>query len=116
SALVEPLEPPHLPVTLIPLEKQVDDFIPIGLLNRPELASQRALVQAALERLNQEKIRPLVPSVLLRGDSTQPGGTLAFGAFGGGINGQMDNFGSRGDFDIQLLWEFQNLGLGNCAR
>src|SRR5262249_9398879 len=24
--------------------------------------------------------------------------------------------GPRGDFDIQVLWEFQNLGLGNLAR
>src|SRR5262249_47856983 len=26
------------------------------------------------------------------------------------------NFGARGDFDVQVLWEFQNLGFGNRAR
>ena len=67
SVVVQPADPPHLLVTLFPLDKSVDDLIPIGLTNRPELASQQVLVQAALQRLRQERIRPLVPSVLLRG-------------------------------------------------
>jgi outer membrane protein TolC len=116
AALVEPLEPPHLRVTLVPPDRAVDDLIPIALTNRPELAAQQALVRATLQRLRQERLRPLVPSVLLRGDSTQPGGTLAGGYFGGGLNDTLKNFGARSDFDIQLLWEFQNLGLGNHAR
>ena len=28
----------------------------------------------------------------------------------------MGNFSARSDFDIQILWELQNLGLGNRAR
>jgi outer membrane protein TolC len=94
----------------------VDELIPIGLTNRPELAAQQALVRAALARLRQERIRPLVPSILLRGNATNPAGTLAGGVFGGGLNGSMSNFGARGDFDVQVLWEFQNLGFGNRAR
>jgi outer membrane protein TolC len=116
SALVEPLEPPHLRVTLVSLDHPVDELIPVGLTNRPELAAQQALVRATLERLRQERIRPLVPSVLLRGASTNPAGTLAGGAFGGGRNEFLGNFGARADFDVQLLWELQNLGLGNRAR
>jgi outer membrane protein TolC len=117
SALVEPLEPPHLQVTLVGLDKAVDDLIPVALTNRPELAAQQALVQATLVRLRQERLRPLIPSVLLRGASTNPSlGTLAGGYFGGGINDNLSNFGARSDFDIQVLWEFQNLGFGNAAR
>jgi outer membrane protein TolC len=116
SALVEPLEPPQLRVTLVALDQPVDDLIPLALTNRPELAAQQALVQATLQRLRQERIRPLVPSVLLRGNSTNPSGTLAGGLYGGGHNESMDNFGARGDFDIQVLWELQNLGFGNAAR
>ncbi len=41
TALVEPLEEPHLRVTLAGLEKPVDDLIPLALTNRPELAAQR---------------------------------------------------------------------------
>ena len=73
-------------------------------------------MQAALIRMRQEKIRPLVPSILLRGALTNPAGTLSSGYFGGGINGSMNNFNLRNDMDLQVLWELQNLGLGNRAR
>ncbi len=116
SALVEPVEPPHLEVTLIALGPAVDELIPIALTNRPELTAQQALVQATLQRLRQERLRPLVPSVLLRGASTDVGATLAGGAFGGGRNESLSNFSARSDFDIQVLWELQNLGFGNRAR
>lgn len=116
TALVEPLEPPHLQVTLVPLDQPVDALIPIALTRRPELASQQALVQASLQRLKAERLRPLIPSLLLRGASTNPAGTLAGGAFGGGIDGRIGDFAARGDFDVQVLWELQNLGLGNWAK
>jgi outer membrane protein TolC len=115
SALLQPLEAPHLRVTLVTLDKSVDELIPVALTNRPELAAQQALVQATLVRLRQERLRPLIPSVLLRGASTNPGGTLAGGYFGGGLNDSLGNFGARSDFDIQVLWELQNLGFGNRA-
>jgi outer membrane protein TolC len=115
SALVEPLEAPHLRVTVVALDKPVDDLIPMALTNRPELAAQQALVQATLVRLRQERLRPLIPSVLLRGASTPVVGTLAGGYFGGGINDTLSNFSARSDFDLQVLWELQNLGFGNRA-
>jgi outer membrane protein TolC len=74
------------------------------------------VVQATLQRLRQEKLRPLIPSVLLRGASTNPAGTLGAGVFGGGLNDFVGNFSARSDFDVQLLWELQNLGFGNHAR
>lgn len=116
AVLVEPQEPPQLAVTLVGLDRPVDELIPVALTNRPELATQQALVQATLERIRQERMRPLVPSLLLRGSSTPVTGTLAGGLYGGGPNGFMGNFGARSDFDLQLVWEFQNLGLGNRAR
>jgi outer membrane protein TolC len=115
SVVVEPMEPPQMRVTLVGLDEAVDDLIPIGLTNRPELATHQALVRATLERLRQEKIRPLIPSILLRGSSTPVTGTLAGGLYGGGPNGDLSNFSARADFDIQVLWEWKNLGLGNHA-
>ena len=38
AAVVVPLEPPHLQVTLISPKETVDALIPVGLTNRPELA------------------------------------------------------------------------------
>jgi outer membrane protein TolC len=116
AATVEPLEPPQLQVTFVGLDRPVDELIPIGLVNRPELAAQQALVRAALEQLRQERIRPLVPSVLLRGASTPVTGTLAGGYFGGGLNDNLSHFGARSDFDVQVLWQLDNLGFGNRAR
>jgi len=115
TALIEPLEAPHLRVTLVGLDKPVDDLIPLALTNRPELAAQQALVQATLVRIRQERLRPLIPSIVLRGASTNPAGTLGGGYFGGGKNDNLSNFGARGDFDLQVLWELQNLGFGNKA-
>jgi outer membrane protein TolC len=116
AVLVEPMEPPHLQVRLIAPEHTLDDLIPLGLTSRPELAAQQALVQATIARLRQERLRPWVPSVFLRGAATNPAGILAAGEFGGGRNGSIGNFSFRSDFDVEVLWEWQNLGLGNLAR
>ncbi len=115
-AVVEPVEPPHLRVDLVDLHKPVDDLVVQGLTSRPELASQQAQVQATLTLLKQEKLRPLIPSVLLRGFSTPVTGTLAAGYFGGGQNSSFANGGLRNDLDLQVLWQLDNLGFGNKAR
>ncbi len=116
AAQVEPLEPPQLRVRLLDADRPLDDLVVLGLTNRPELASRQAQVQATLAALRQERLRPLVPSVLLRGWSTPVTGTLAGGVFAGGTNGSVGNTGLRGDIDLQLLWQFDNLGLGNRGR
>jgi len=114
--MLEPLEPPNLQLTLIAPQQPVDDLVPVGLVNRPELASQQALVQAALVRIRQERLRPLIPSVVLNG--------LGPGATGGYLNGGVfaSTIGAAGnrttgsfDIDGQLLWELRNMGAGNLA-
>jgi outer membrane protein TolC len=116
SVLLQPLEAPHLGVTLVSPERPLAELIPIALTNRPELAAQQAFVQATLERLRQERLRPLIPSVMVRGASTPVTGTLAGGLFGGGIDERIGDFSARSDFDIQFLWQFENLGVGNRGR
>jgi outer membrane protein TolC len=116
GVLVEPCEPPALQVTLVHPAWSADELIPIALTNRPELGSRQALVQATLQRLRQEKLRPLIPSVLIRSASTSPTTSLGYGAFGGGPGSRVGDFGPRSDIDVQLLWEWQNLGFGNKAR
>ncbi len=113
---LEPLEPPELQIRLVDDEETVDELVAIGLTHRPELAANQAQVQATLTLLRQEKMRPLIPSVLLRGASTPVTGTLGAGFFGGGTNGNIGNAGLRDDFDLQFLWQLDNLGFGNAAR
>lgn len=115
ASLTVPAEDPHIKVELVDLKQSIDDLIALGLMNRPELANRQALVEATLARLKQEKIRPLVPSVLLRGNATNPSGGLSTGVFGGGRNDDLTHFNGRNSMDVQLLWEFQNLGFGNAA-
>ena len=103
TAVIEPVELPSLQVTLVGLDQPLDDLIPVGLTNRPELAAQQALVQATLQRLRQEKLRPLIPSVLIRGASTPVTGTLAGGYFGGGPNDRLADFKGRMDLEGRLL-------------
>ena len=115
AAVVIPLEPPFLQVTLISPRQAVDDLIPVGLLNRPELATQRALVELTLERLRQEHLRPLLPSVVLQGKNG-PDNSLMGGLFGGGTNDQLNTWGGRTDIDVGVVWTLNNLGAGNRAR
>jgi outer membrane protein TolC len=116
SAQVEPLEPPQLRVELIDLSRPVDELIPMALISRPELASRQAQVQLTLTLLRQERLRPLIPSILLRGFSTPVTGTMAAGYFAGGPNSTIGNGGLRSDLDLQVLWQLDNLGFGNRAR
>lgn len=113
---VDPVEPPELRVDLVRLDRPVDELIPIGLTLRPELASQQALVQAALRVLQQERARPFVPNLMVRGASTNPTGTFATSFFGGGQDSTISNFSARLDVDFQLYWQLDNLGFGNRAR
>jgi hypothetical protein len=68
-------------------------------------------VQAALVRLRQERIRPLIPSLVLQSNAS-PTGFLGAGAYGTGSN-SLNSWGSRSDWDAEVVWQFKNLGLGN---
>ncbi|HQR43066.1 MAG TPA: TolC family protein [Gemmatales bacterium] len=111
---MEPAEEPSLTVNLIDMHVPMEEMISLALTYRPELASHQALVQAALVRTRQEKARPFLPVLGVRGvGSNTPG--LAGGYFGGGVNDDMQNFSARFSVDIQAVWELQNLGFGNKA-
>jgi outer membrane protein TolC len=113
-AVVEPLEPDHLQITLIDPSRSLDDLMPIGLTNRPELAAYQAQVQAALVRIRQEKMRPFLPTLMFQGFQT-PYEQLEFGAMGFGNGGKLNLWSYRQDLSPQLLWQADALGLGNMA-
>jgi outer membrane protein TolC len=112
--VVEPLEHDHLQVTLIDSDRSLDDLIPIALTNRPELASQQALVQATLVSIRQEKLRPLLPSALLNGFQT-PYELIEVGGYGVGNGGNLNIWSGRFDGSAQFLTYADGLGLRNLA-
>jgi len=58
AAVFAPVEPPECIIHLIPDEIPLDDLVIQGLRNRPELASARELVEAAIVRVKQARLRP----------------------------------------------------------
>ncbi len=113
ASVVVPLEPPHLQVGLISPKETVESLIPVGLTNRPELASQQAIVQATVARLRQERMRPLIPSIVLQSNAT-PDQLLGVGGFGTGTN-NLNSWIGRSSWDAAVVWEFKNLGFGNAG-
>jgi outer membrane protein TolC len=113
-AVVEPLEHDHAQVTLVDPGRPLDELMPVALANRPELASRRALVEAAEVAVRREKARPFMPNVALNGFQT-PFEMLQGGIFGMGPNSSLNQWRGRFDFSIQPVWQLQNLGIGNLA-
>jgi outer membrane protein TolC len=99
----------------------LETLVAFGLNNRPELAENQALVQATLARVQAAKWRPFIPNLALNyqdgwfGGSPIIWGKSASGTDQFGNSGQINNFGHRSDFDVTLVWQFRNLGLGNRA-
>ena len=113
--VVEPAEHDHLQITLIDPARTLDELIPIGLTNRPELASQKALADAVAQRIRREKGRILMPTMMLNGFQT-PSELLQVGAQGIGNDGKLNLWSVRDDFSPQILWQLEGMGLGNHAR
>lgn len=114
-AVCEPLEQDHLQITLIEPSRPLDSLIPIGLTNRPELAAHQAEIKAALVRIRQEKMRPLLPSIILTGWQTPGGMVPQASIFGTGKGGKMNNWSFRDDVSAQLMWQWDGFGFGNLA-
>ncbi len=104
--VLAPVEPSECIIRLVPDEIPLDDLLNQGLRYRPELASAQNEVEAAFIRRRQARLRPFVPSVFF---------TYAGGGLGGGANAFFGNFGARGDGEVGLFWELQNLGFTDFA-
>lgn len=113
--VVDPVELDHLQITLIDPARPLGELIPTGLSNRPELASQRALVDAVAERIRREKGRILMPSILLSGFQT-PRELIQVGAQGFGADTRLDLWSVRSDFSPQVVWKLEAFAFGNLAR
>jgi outer membrane protein TolC len=109
SIRLHPTDAAVVPQPLIPDPMPLCELVALGLLRRPELAAQRAAIEAALLYLGGAKILPFSPNFLLG---------FSAGGFGGGSNLVRPIFGGfsgREDLDVVMYWTIQNLGLGNVA-
>jgi hypothetical protein len=100
-----PADPAVVPITLVP-DQPWQELLATAANYRPELAVNRALAAAAMERLRQARIGPFIPRLEV---------SYLAGTFGGGRNSDLGDFGGRGDGAASAIWEFRNLGLGNIA-
>jgi outer membrane protein TolC len=114
-AVVEPLEEDHLQITMIDPGRSLDDMMRIALNNRPELAARRELVNAAETRVRREKMRPLLPIVMINGFQSA-GMLIQAGIFGLGPNSSLNQWTGRVDVSYQLIWSLEGFGIGNLAR
>ncbi len=115
TVVLQPLEPPHMRVTLVPETLTPEELVPIAVARRPELTFFEAQSEAARKRARQEKWRPLLPTFIGRGGGTTPPYPMAFGAYGGGVGTDLSNFAQRSDWDVSAVWTLQNMGIGNLA-
>lgn len=106
TADLRPTDPAVIPITLVPLDKDLDELVTVALLNRPELGESRAQREAAVQALQQARAKPLTPQVNV---------AYTGGGYGGGRNSFIGDYSGRGDGEASLVWNFDNLGFGNAA-
>jgi outer membrane protein TolC len=109
SIRLHPTDAVVVPQPIVPDPIPLKELIALGLLRRPELAAQRAAIEAAFLTLGGAKVLPFSPNFLLG---------FSAGGFGGGSNLVRPIFGGfsgREDLDVITYWTIQNLGLGNVA-
>ncbi len=109
SVRLRPIAPAVETVTIVDPAVAVPDLIQAALQGRPELRAQNAALAAAEIRHQQERYRPILPTLWLG---------YSAGAFGGGSNlttPELAHFAGRSDFDVMVFWTLQNFGLGNLA-
>jgi outer membrane protein TolC len=117
-----PMESQLIPAALVPEPIPLEELLAIALTQRPELHGRQAAIQAALLQLQNARLLPFSPQVLLGYSAGRFGGGSDRTA--GGIvqpNGstlQQPRFGTfadRSDFDAVVFWSLRNLGAGNLA-
>jgi outer membrane protein TolC len=104
-------------------DRPFQQLLDVAIANRPELAENRALVQAAYNRARAAQSRPFLPNLVVNYNWGDFGGSpdIFTGTVNGksftffGNSGSIRHFGTRDDFDVSLVWRLQNMGVGDYA-
>ncbi len=122
-------------VQFVDPKQPLAELLQIATRNRPELMAAAATIRANLDRVRQEKTRPLFPTIWAgfsaddfgggsvastTGNVPNPhtGGTpnAASAATGGQTLPAFGNIAGRTDIDVFAFWTLQNGGFGNIAH
>lgn len=104
---LQPADTGAAAMDLVSLQTSLEELLALGLQNRPEVASSRALIGAAETRWKQARFSPLVPRLEA---------FYTAGSFRAGQRDDLADIAGRGDGGVQAVWELQNFGLGNVAK
>ncbi len=103
---LRPVNAPLAPLELVEAQRSLRELIDQALSTRPEVREQNALVQAALARLREERMRAWLPELALG---------VSAGGYGGGEGSFFGNFSDRSDVTLGAFWAWRNLGAGEDA-
>jgi outer membrane protein TolC len=112
-----------VPAPIVPDPVPLSELIAMAMVQRPELAAQRAAIREAFLVLRGAQVLPFSPNYLIG---------YSAGTFGGGSNliaqpggfppgpnaiegPRFGNFAGREDVDVIVYWSLRNLGVGNVA-
>lgn len=116
-----PAEENLVPQSAVPEPIPLCELLAIALLNRPELAAQRAAVREALLGWQSAKVLPFSPNIIIGLSTGGEGGGSDLASMPAGSaqfavgTSRFGGFGQRTDFDAVAFWTLQNLGVGNAA-
>ena len=95
-----------VPIELIDGKESLASLIDQAQVQRPELVTASATIEAARASQQAERWRPLLPHLTLGGSA---------GGFGGGVDDELPGLSARSDFDVLAVWQWENLGFGTRA-
>lgn len=122
SERLRPIDGWVVPRPIVPEPIPLPELLAIAMTQRPELRERQAAIRAALLELQNAKVLPFSPNVIVG---------YSAGGFGGGSNlvrdgvvqpdgslvkdARFSNLKDRQDFDVVVFWSLRNLGVGNAA-
>jgi outer membrane protein TolC len=106
---LRPAAPEIEMVTIVDPAVALPDLIQTALQGRPEFRARAAALAATEFHHQQERYRPLLPTIWLG---------FSGGVMGGGSNltgPELAHFGGRSDIEVTVFWTLRNFGMGNLA-
>ncbi len=116
SDRLHPIDGWVVPNSIVPDPIPLPELVAIAITQRPELQERQAAIRAALLELQNAKVLPFSPNVILGYSAGGFGGGSDLVAQGTPPQPRFSNLRERQDFDVVVYWSLRNLGVGNLAH